>query len=83
MSETENIWNDVDRIVYQQERQRALAALERREQCERDGKRDVLLLESTGPYLTVLGAAVLGIGTGIACLMFNFLLFVVILHVSF
>ncbi len=83
MPQRDDIWADVERIVLQEELRRALTEVERAEGGPGEAVGGRPLLETTGPYLTVLFAAILGVGAGMVTLMFNFLLFVWILHVRF
>lgn len=83
MPQPDDIWSDVERIVSQDELRRAFADSERMERSDGHAAREKLLLETAGPYLTILFGAIIGIGAGVMTVMFNFMLFVWILHVSF
>ena len=83
MAQRDDIWADVERIVSQEELRRALAELERAGAGPTGGSGGTALLERSGPYLTALFGAILGAWAGTMTVMFNFLLFVWILHVSF
>jgi hypothetical protein len=76
-------WEQVKQAVERSEDLRLDYSLAEEEVRAGHVARGYYLVQRTRPYLEVIGALVVGIHAGVMTLVFNFLLFVWIMHINF
>jgi hypothetical protein len=76
-------WDKIREVVEEIEKERLIKELSLLEQKAGTVKKGFLLTEGTKFYLEFLGMLSLGLGVGIFSLIFNYILFVWLLHLEF
>lgn len=76
-------WDEVKKVVERKEDARLMHLLAEQEMAEGHVGRGFQLIERTRPTLELLGGVVVGLHVAVMTLVFNYLLFVWILHVNF
>jgi hypothetical protein len=76
-------WDEIKEVIEKIEKERLIKELSLLEQKAGNVKKSPLLTEGTKFYLEFLGMLSMGLGVGIFSLIFNFLLFVWLLHLEF
>jgi hypothetical protein len=76
-------WEEVKQAIEQHEDAKLTRSLAEREIGEGHVQRRLFLIQRTRPLFEVLGGLVVGIYAAVLTLVFNYLLFIWILHVNF
>ncbi len=76
-------WEEVKQAVEQREDAQLRRLLAEQEIAEGHVERRFFLIERTRPFLDVLGGLIVGVHAAVLTLVFNYLLFIWILHLNF
>jgi len=76
-------WDEVKQVVERREDARLMRLLGEQEMAEGHVGRGSQLIERIRPHLELLGGVVVGLHVAVMTLVFNYLLFIWILHVNF
>ncbi len=76
-------WDEIKGVIERIENERLIDELSLLEQEEGFVKKQLPLTETIRPYLEFLGILSMGLGIGIFSIIFNYLLFVWLLHLGF
>lgn len=76
-------WDEIKEVIERVEQERVIDELSSLEHKEGFVKKQISLTERSSPYLVFLGELVVGVGIGVFSMIFNFILFVWLLHIEF